>query len=155
MAPKATGRLEYPQQKELTAGPEASGCEALHPVYENGVKLFHDPPPALIVQDEAHLLDESLGSFAGLFESALDAIFTDLAKVQRSIGSDGHSGHRRRAKVIAASATVADPERQLSTSTSATSRPTSSPIRGRHSTARSTPRPKSRSSRQRWRCPTT
>jgi hypothetical protein len=58
-------------------------------------------------------LDESLGSFAGLFESALDALFSDLTRVQRSIGATDNAGHRRRAKVIAASATVADPERQL------------------------------------------
>lgn len=109
----ATGRLHFPTPKDLQDGPANHDCEALHPVYENGVKLFCDPPPSLIVQDEAHLLDESLGSFAGLFESALDAVFTELAKAQRHlVAVDGH-GNRRRAKVIAASATVADPERQL------------------------------------------
>lgn len=109
----ATGRLEIPLARSVNAGPAADGCEALYPAYENGVKLFHDPPPSLIVQDEAHLLDESLGSFAGLFESALDAIFSELTKVQRHIVAEDLHGNRRRAKVIAASATVADPERQL------------------------------------------
>jgi len=110
---KATGRLVHPQVKDLGAGADASACDALHPCYEGGIRLFHDPAPALIVQDEAHLLDESLGSFAGLFESALDALFADLAKAQRQIGAIDKDGNRRRAKVIAASATVADPERQL------------------------------------------
>jgi hypothetical protein len=110
---KATGRLEYPQPKALADGPEASNALALHPVYEHGFKLFHDPAPALLVQDEAHLLEESLGSFAGLFESALDALFAELATVQRNIGATDPAGNRRRAKVIAASATVADPQRQL------------------------------------------
>ena len=110
---KATGRLSHPQVKNMAPGAEASGCDALHPCYDGGARLFHDPAPALIVQDEAHLLDESLGSFAGLFESALDALFSDLAKVQRQIGAIDKDGNRRRAKVIAASATVADPERQL------------------------------------------
>ncbi|MEK7322078.1 MAG: helicase-related protein [Pseudomonadota bacterium] len=109
----STGRLQIPLAKSMVDGPAAHGCEALYPAYENGVKLFHDPPPALIVQDEAHLLDESLGSFAGLFESALDAIFSELAKVQRHLVAEDAHGNRRRAKIIAASATVADPERQL------------------------------------------
>lgn len=109
----ATGRLEIPLAKDMKDGPAAHGCEALHPAYANGVKLFHDPPPSLIVQDEAHLLDESLGSFAGLFESALDAIFVELTKAQRNIVATDTRGQRRRAKIIAASATVADPERQL------------------------------------------
>jgi hypothetical protein len=108
-----TGRLYLPDSKELTDGPAAHGCVALHPAYANGAKHFYDPPPSLIVQDEAHLLDESLGSFAGLFESALDAIFTELAKVQRHIVAVDTNNNRRRAKVIAASATVANPERQL------------------------------------------
>lgn len=108
-----TGRLQIPMAKDMGADPASEGCEALHPAYANGVKLFVDPPPSLIVQDEAHLLDESLGSFAGLFESALDAVFTELAKVQRNIVAKDADGNRRRAKVIAASATVADPERQL------------------------------------------
>jgi hypothetical protein len=110
---KSTKRLLFPAQKDLGDGAEAAACDALYPCYETGVRLFHDPAPALIVQDEAHLLDESLGSFAGLFESALDALFADLAKEQRKIGATDASGNRRRAKVIAASATVADPERQL------------------------------------------
>lgn len=110
---RSTGRLYVPTQKELTEGPDHSGHEALYPCYDTGVKPFHDPAPALIVQDEAHLLDESLGSFAGLFESALDALFDRLAKVQRNIVATEVGGKRRRAKVVAASATVADPERQL------------------------------------------
>lgn len=109
----ATGRLKMPMAKDMADGAAAHGCEPLHPAYENGLKLFHDPAPSLIVQDEAHLLDESLGSFAGLFESGLDAIFSELTKVQRHTVAEDPQGQRRRAKVIAASATVADPERQL------------------------------------------
>lgn len=109
----ATKRFVFPQQKDLHAGPTALNCEALHPIYERGKKVFQDPAPSLIVQDEAHLLDESLGSFAGLFESALDALFSELMKVQRDICAIDVHGNRRRAKVIAASATVSDPERQL------------------------------------------
>ncbi len=69
--------------------------------------------PSLIVQDEAHLLDESLGTFAGLFESTLDAVFEYLARPLAELVAKDSQGRRRRAKVIAASATVSDPERQL------------------------------------------
>lgn len=108
----STGRLVTPLHKELEGGPPA-GCEALYPVFKNGKKHFHDPFPSLIVQDEAHLLDESLGAFAGLFESTLDAIFEHLSRALGDVVSRDAAGKRRRAKVIAASATVAEPQRQL------------------------------------------
>ena len=92
--------------------PHGQACEALQPSYDDGIQLFVDPVPALLIQDEAHLLDESLGTFAGLFESTLDAIFAYLFTA-RKICRHTTDGKRRRAKVIAASATVADPERQL------------------------------------------
>ena len=38
--------------------------ERLAPAWANGRELFHDPFPSLIVQDEMHLLDESLGTLA-------------------------------------------------------------------------------------------
>jgi len=67
----------------------------------------------LLIQDEAHLLDESLGTFASLFESTLDAMLTELASlIPESIARD-REGRPRRMKVIAASATVSRPERQL------------------------------------------
>ena len=40
--------------------------------------MFHDPFPSLVIQDEGHLLDESLGTFSGLFETALERILTRL-----------------------------------------------------------------------------
>jgi hypothetical protein len=39
-----------------------------------GVEAFFDPFPSLIIQDEAHLLEESLGTFAGLFETMLEQL---------------------------------------------------------------------------------
>ncbi|MDQ2151112.1 DEAD/DEAH box helicase family protein [Alcaligenaceae bacterium C4P045] len=109
----ASGRLYIPENKELAAGPTAKGMAGVYPAYKGGQKLFHDPFPSLIIQDEAHLLDESLGTFAGLFESTLDAIFAYLAKPLTGLVAVDTHGKRRRAKVIAASATVSDPERQL------------------------------------------
>ena len=106
-------RLRIPTNQELREGPAAAGCEPLFPAYAEGLRLFHDPFPSLLIQDEAHLLDESLGTFAGLFESTLDAIFVHLSRALWDIVAKTPGGQRRRAKVIAASATVSDPERQL------------------------------------------
>lgn len=110
---KATRRLKVPSSQELVAGPARYGCIPLYPAYSEGEKLFHDPFPALQIQDEAHLLDESLGTFAGLFESTLDAMLERLTRWMRSVVATDDEGNRRRAKVIAASATVSEPERQL------------------------------------------
>jgi len=110
-----TKRLYIPNEtREFEGGPESRGYEGVFPAYPDGKHLFHDPFPSLLIQDEAHLLDESLGTFAGLFESALDAILEEIAKPLRKIVAFEPGGRvRRRAKVIAASATVSDPDRQL------------------------------------------
>ncbi|MFY0663213.1 MAG: hypothetical protein JXQ97_01205 [Natronospirillum sp.] len=107
------GRLYVPDSKELALGPETKGMEGVYPAYRSGQRIFHDPFPSLTIQDEAHLLDESLGTFAGLFESTLDAVFEHLGKPLREFVAVDPQGRRRRAKIIAASATVSDPERQL------------------------------------------
>lgn len=108
-----TGRLHVPSPEEVRIGLTAKHCEALQPAYPDGIKLWVDPFPALLIQDEAHLLDESLGTFAGLFESTLDAIFGYLFTALKDVLATTTDGKRRRAKVVAASATVSDPERQL------------------------------------------
>lgn len=112
---KATGRLKIPNEpRAFENGPEAAGCVGLFPAYPDGKRLFHDPFPSLLIQDEAHLLDESLGTFAGLFESALDAVYGELSKPLKELVAHEPDGRtRRRSKVVAASATVSDPDRQL------------------------------------------
>lgn len=112
---RKTGRLFMPiSPKDFEADPESLGYELLSPAYPAGVKGFFDPFPSLLIQDEAHLLDESLGTFAGIFESSLDAIFEEVGKALGGIVCKEPDGiKRRRAKVIAASATVSDPERQM------------------------------------------
>lgn len=59
---------------------------------------FHDPAPALLVQDELHLLCEELGTFDAHYE-------TGVAELMRSLGC-------RPWKIIAATATIADYEQQ-------------------------------------------
>ncbi|WKE65785.1 helicase-related protein [Gallaecimonas kandeliae] len=113
----STGRLAPPQIQN--PGPQSAAGEdenyPLAPAYPSGVPLFHDPFPSMLIQDEAHLLDESLGTFAGLFETLFEAMLdclgsTRLASAGMAVAPDGL---RRRAKVIAASATVSQPDRQM------------------------------------------
>lgn len=59
-------------------------------------------------------MDESLGTFSGLFESALEAGFDQLAPLLKGhLSYEPDSTVRRRIKVIAASATVSEPQRQM------------------------------------------
>ncbi len=109
------GRLVMPTRKMLKEGLAANGCEALAPAYEAGAEAFVDPLPSLIIQDEAHLLEESLGTFAGLFETLLEQLFGRVAELlgPRVARSPFGSEPARMPKVIAATATVSVPEQQF------------------------------------------
>jgi hypothetical protein len=108
----AAGRLVSPNTREqFRKGPQAYGCEPVFPFYDDGKRLFLDPYPLLEIQDEAHLLDESLGTFSGLFETTFHHALRTLAPLLNSDGSRG--GRMRAPRIIAASATVTDPERQI------------------------------------------
>jgi hypothetical protein len=107
------GRLVHPHNHDrFAAGPERAECRRLWPVYSNGERIFYDPYPSILVQDEAHLLEESLGTFDGLFETMFESALFDLAALQRDVVC-AIQGRPRRFKVIAASATVSEPERQI------------------------------------------
>src|SRR5262249_30968137 len=87
--------------------------EAVAPSYDNGAELFSDPFPSLIIQDEAHLLEESLGTFAGLFETMLEQLFLRGAVLLGSRVARSPLGAARLPKVIAATATVSVPQQQF------------------------------------------
>jgi hypothetical protein len=113
---KKTGsnRLYVPMKAKDWDGLPGPKARGLYPTFTAGDRLFFDPFPALLIQDEAHLLDESLGTFSGLFESALEAAFDELAPLLKGqISYEPNSTRRRRIKVIAASATVSEPVRQM------------------------------------------
>lgn len=111
---RATGMLFNAVSRDDWSTAESRGHEPLFPAFADGTHAFFDPFPSLLIQDEAHLLEESLGTFAGLFESALEAALEELAP---TFGPDlclePVTGARRRIKVVAASATVSEPQRQM------------------------------------------
>ncbi|WP_027554920.1 helicase-related protein [Bradyrhizobium sp. Cp5.3] len=115
-----TGHLSSPPNEGDIAGWLAGdGYQSVFPAFRQGQRVFFDPFPALIIQDEAHLLEESLGTFSGLFDSLLEEVFTEIdqlagdelhvARVWRA----GQAGRLRTPKVIAATATISNPDRQL------------------------------------------
>ena len=109
-----TNRLFVPNKRSEWDGEPGNKYRSLFPIFSTGEKRFFDPFPSLLIQDEAHLLDESLGTFAGLFESGLEAGFDHLAPyLGDQISCEPNSATRRKIKVIAASATVSEPQRQM------------------------------------------
>lgn len=60
------------------------------------------PPPDLIIQDELHLISGPLGTIAGLYETAIDALASWMIAEQRV-----------RPKIIASTATVRRADRQI------------------------------------------
>src|SRR3546814_8486286 len=59
---------------DLLERADDDGWDRLWPAFATGTRLFHDPFPSLVIQDEGHLLDESLGTFSGLFETVFERI---------------------------------------------------------------------------------
>lgn len=107
-------RLYVPLKPKDWDGHPGVATRPLFPTFAAGEKRYFDPFPSLLIQDEAHLLDESLGTFAGLFESALEAAFDQLAPMLKGhLAYEPDSTVRRKIKVIAASATVSEPHRQM------------------------------------------
>ena len=111
--------LFTPRGPRALAKADDEGWQRLSPAFSDGMTVFTDPFPSLIIQDEGHLLDESLGTFSGLFETTLESIFIRLGNgilgeiVSRWPANAAAARPPRLAKVIAATATISDPDRQL------------------------------------------
>jgi hypothetical protein len=56
------------------------GYELVFPAFRGGRGVFFDPFPSLIIQDEAHLLEESLGTFSGLFDTLFEQLCCPLIR---------------------------------------------------------------------------
>jgi len=87
-----------------------AGFRRVAPSFRSGDEVFFDPFPSLIVQDEMHLLEESLGTFGGIFETALFEWLTRLAPMlkDRVVQVPSAPGRPRLPHVIGATATAAD-----------------------------------------------
>lgn len=107
--------------RRLVGGPdgqlEMSGVEgeAISPAWPEGIRPLFDPFPSLIIQDEMHLLDESLGTFGGLFETSL---FQWLREIGAMLGATAcrltaAPDRVRLPHVIGATATASDVERHV------------------------------------------
>lgn len=107
--------LAVPRRQQELAEEPAPGWLRVAPAYPNGEREFHDPFPLMTIADEAHLLEESLGSFSGLFETMLEAVFCRLGTgpLAGVVAMRPDNGQPRMPKVIAATATVSGPRRQL------------------------------------------
>ncbi|WP_298724380.1 DEAD/DEAH box helicase [uncultured Ferrovibrio sp.] len=105
--------LFSPHAEDLVKAKE-KGRLPIAPAVAGGKEVFLDPLPSLIIQDEMHLLEESLGTFGGLFETTLFTWFKELAKLlgHRACRIPGTSIPRM-PKIIAATATISDPDRQI------------------------------------------
>lgn len=84
--------------------------ESVAPAFRGGREVFFDPFPSLIVQDEMHLLEESLGTFGGIFETGLFGWLRELAPLLagRVCRAPGAPDIPRMPHVIGATATAAD-----------------------------------------------
>lgn len=93
----------------------AASARKVAPAYQGGAEIFYDPIPSLIIQDELHLLEESLGTFGGIFETTLFAWLAELTKLlgNRVPPMPGVPRKARMPHVIGATATAADAARQM------------------------------------------
>jgi hypothetical protein len=108
------GRIVMPRQAQTIREAIAdSRMTELAPAFDNGFEVFHDPFPSLIIQDEAHLLDESLGTFTGFFETTLEQLFRSIATLLGHRVARNAAGVPRMPKIIAATATISTPRRQM------------------------------------------
>lgn len=102
------GLLHMPSGAALAQPP--ADCARVAPAFADGHEIFFDPFPSLIVQDEMHLLEESLGTFGGIFETGLFNWLEELAQLlgPRVCRAPGAPDRPRLPHVIGATATAAD-----------------------------------------------
>lgn len=108
------GRLCSPRKrKEIQAALKNPVLNRVAPAFGGGVELFHDPFPSLVIQDEAHLLEESLGTFAGLFETAFEQLLIGISPLLGDRVVRSPTGKPRMPKIVAATATISTPGKQI------------------------------------------
>ena len=110
---KLSGRLVSPRNIKKHTDLDNPEWVKLYPADPHGEKWFHDPFPAFRVADEVHLLEESLGSFTGLYETLFRQVLEELSPALKDILSKDGQNNIRFPEYIAATATVADPAHQV------------------------------------------
>ena len=106
----SSGGLLHMPNGAPTSAPLPPGYRRVAPAFSDGAEVFFDPFPSLIVQDEMHLLEESLGTFGGIFETGLFAWLSRLSRLlgQRACRVPGAPDRPRLPHVVGATATAAD-----------------------------------------------
>lgn len=116
LAPSIDPATKTIKSFETPSALETSTFSKLSPFYDEGIDYFHDPFPSLIIQDEAHLLEESLGTFSGIFQTAFEEFLRRISereRIQSILAMMPGSKKPRLPKIVAASATVSNPDRQM------------------------------------------
>lgn len=108
------GRISNPRKRnELRAALNNHALTRVAPAFTDGDELFYDPFPSLVIQDEAHLLEESLGTFAGLFETTFEQLLLGISPLLETRIVRNEDGRPRMPKVVAATATISTPGKQI------------------------------------------
>lgn len=107
-----TGLLHMPLDARSLSTPK-DGLAPVSPAYEGGQQVFLDPVPSLVIQDEMHLLEESLGTFGGIFETGLLAWLREIADMVGEAACRAPGGDPRMPHFIGATATASDVRRQV------------------------------------------
>jgi hypothetical protein len=115
-----TGHLYTPApDSSFLANMAGNGRRGVKPAFADGESVFFDPFPSIVIQDEAHLMEESLGTFSGLFDTlfenalrAIESLTGDQLNIARVWNGSAY-GAARMPKFIAATATISNPDRQL------------------------------------------
>lgn len=85
----------------------------LYPFDRKSPYIIKDGFPSLIIQDETHLLVESLGSFSAVFERIFNSVSNEIKKIyiKNNLFSNAYS--ELNPIILAATATISSPEKQL------------------------------------------
>lgn len=97
-------------KKILWDEPKKSSLEKIFPFNKKSKIPLISGFPSLIIQDETHLLIESLGSFSAIFERNFNQL---LIHVHEILKSNKEIRNFNLPQVIAATATISSPEKQL------------------------------------------
>ena len=85
-----------PISRDLVEVLHEAGYQQVFPSFRQWTDAsFVDPFPSLIIQDEAHLLEESLGTFSGLFDTLLENVLRKSTRSRATISSGEDVDWRR------------------------------------------------------------